>query len=292
MSVAISVGPPAITINQGNTFMVTNLRGEIDPYEEQGVFARDTRFISAYRLTINQAPWTLLSSSAVTYHSAGFEFVNPTLQTEDGELVERSIGLSVAREIAQAIDETVTVANYGLRPARFFLELLLRSDFADIFEVRAKQIVRRGRTITDWDATRLRLTTSYVHRDFERGCRLDVCGSDSTPLYANGRLSYEIVLEPGQRWHTRHAIHLIAEGSFEAEKQPPTEQRDEADARQADWQTLATSLISSNEDVYRAYRQSVEDMGALRMDDGDGLPHTWVPRPVSPGMPPFLAAIR
>jgi glycogen debranching enzyme len=277
MSVAISVGPPAITINQGNTFMVTNLRGEIDPYKEHGVFARDTRFISAYRLTINQAPWTLLSSSAITYHSAGFEFVNPTLQTEDGELVERSIGLSVAREIAQAIDETLTIANYGLQPARFFLELLLRSDFADIFEVRTKQIVRRGRTVTDWDAGRLRLTTSYVHRDFERGCRLEVRASDSVPLYANGRLSYEIMLDPGQSWHARHAIHLITEGSLEADKRPPAEQRDEADARQADWHTLATSLISSNEDVYRAYRQSLEDMGALRMEDGDRSPHTWVP---------------
>src|SRR5689334_19986320 len=109
MPVAISVGPPAITINQGNTFMVTDLRGEIDDREEHGVFARDTRFISTYRLTISQAAWTLLSSSAVTYHSAGFEFVNPTLQTEDGELIERSIGMSVAREIAQAIDETITV---------------------------------------------------------------------------------------------------------------------------------------------------------------------------------------
>jgi glycogen debranching enzyme len=277
MPVAISVGPPAITINQGNTFMVTNLRGEIDPYEEHGVFARDTRFISAYRLTINQAQWTLLSSSAVTYYSAGFEFVNPTLQTEDGELIERSVGLSVAREIAQAIDETLTIANYGLHPARFFLELLLRSDFADIFEVRGKQIVRRGRTITEWDAARLRLTTSYAHRDFERSCRLEVCASDSVPLYANGRLSYEIALDPGQRWQANHAIHLITETSPAADPPQPATQRAQADARQADWHTLATSLTSSNEDVYRAYRQSIEDMGALRMEDGDGLPHTWVP---------------
>jgi glycogen debranching enzyme len=277
MPVAISVGPPVITINQGNTFMVSNLRGEIEPYEEHGVFARDTRFISAYRLTINQAPWTLLSSSAITYHSAGFEFVNPTLQTEDGELIERSIGMSVVREIAQAIDETLTIANYGPQPARFFLELLLRSDFADIFEVRAKQIVRRGRTITEWDATRLRLTTAYVHRDFQRSCRLEVRTSASTPLYANGRLSYEIALEPGQRWQANHAIHLISEDAHAAEPPPPTEQRAQADARQADWHTLVTSLTSSNEDVYRAYRQSVEDMGALRMEDDDGLPHTWVP---------------
>ncbi len=277
MSVAISVGPPAITINQGNIFMVTNLRGEIEPYKEHGVFARDTRFISAYRLLINQAPWTLLSSSAVTYYSAGFEFVNPTLQTEDGELVERSIGMSVAREISKAIDETLTIANYGLQPARFFLELLLRSDFADIFEVRTKQIVRRGRTITEWDAARLHLTTSYVHRDFQRCCRLEVWASDSAPLYANGRLSYEITLDPGQRWHARHAIHLITEGSLEVDKRPPAEQRAQADVRQADWHKLATSLLSSNEDVYRAYRQSIEDMGALRMEDDDGSPLTWVP---------------
>jgi glycogen debranching enzyme len=277
MPVAISVGPPAITINQGNTFMVTNLRGEIDPYEEHGLFARDTRFISAYRLTLNQAPWTLLSSSPVTYHSAGFEFVNPTLQTEDGELIERTIGLSVAREIAQAIDETLMIANYGLQPARFFLELLLRSDFADIFEVRAKQIVRRGRTITEWDAARLHLSTSYVHRDFQRSCRLEISASDSTPLYANGRLSYEIALEPGQRWHAKHAIYLISDDSPESARPAPGEQRRRADARQADWHTLATSLISSNEDVYRAYHQSIEDMGALRMEDGDGSAHTWVP---------------
>jgi glycogen debranching enzyme len=276
MAVSISVGPPTITINQGNTFMVSNLRGEIEPYEEHGVFARDTRFISAYHLTINQAPWMLLSSSAITYHSGGFEFVNPTLQTEDGELIERSIGMSVVREIAHAIEETLTIANYGLQSARFFLELLLRSDFADIFEVRAKQIVRRGRTTTEWDATRQCLTTAYVHRDFQRSCRLEVSAGDSAPLYANGRLSYEIVLEPGQRWHARHAIHLITEASHAAEP-PPAEQRAQADVRQTDWQVLATSLTSSNEDVYRAYRQSVEDLGALRMEDGDSLPDTWVP---------------
>jgi glycogen debranching enzyme len=277
MPVAISVGPPVITINQGNTFMVSDLRGQIDPYREQGVFARDTRFISAYRLTINQAPWTLLSSSAITYYSAGFEFVNPTLQTEDGELSERSIGMSLVREIAQAIDETITIVNYGLHPARFFLELMLRSDFADIFEVRAKQIVRRGRTITEWDAERLRLTTGYVHGDFERSCRLEVCAGDSAPLYANGRLSYEIALDPGQRWRTNHGIHLITEVSPTSEPPTPAAQRAQANVRQADWHTLATGLTSSNEDVYRAYRQSVEDMGALRLEDQDGRVDTWVP---------------
>jgi glycogen debranching enzyme len=277
MPVAITVGPPVITINQGNTFMVTDLRGEIRPYAEHGVFAQDTRFVSAYQLTISQSPWMLLSSSAITYYSAGFEFVNPTLQTEDGELPERTVGLSVTREISQAIEESFTIVNYGRRPARFFLELLLRSDFADVFEARAKKIVRRGRAITRWDQARRRLITSYQHGDFQRSCRLEVTHSESRPLYANGRLYYEIALDPGQRWHARNSIHLITAGSPDAAKRPPAEQRHEADALQAGWQKVATSLTSSNEDVYRAYRESIEDMGALRLEDDDDSPYTWIP---------------
>src|ERR1044071_2236880 len=160
MSISIKVGPLALTINQGNTFMVTSPRGEIDPYQEQGVFAHDTRFVSAYRLTINQAAWQLLSSSTVTYYSARFEFINPTLETEDGHLPERTIGLSLTRSIAQAIEESFTITNYSMGPVRFYLELLLRCDFADIFEVKTHQFVRRGHSRTTWEAGSRRLETT------------------------------------------------------------------------------------------------------------------------------------
>jgi glycogen debranching enzyme len=277
MPVAIGVGPPLITINQGNTFMVTNLRGEIEPYQEHGVFARDTRFVSAYRLSINQLYWTLLSSTTLTYYSAGFEFVNPALQTEDGDLPERTVGLSLLREVAEAIDERYTIVNYGMRPARFFLELLLRSDFADIFEVRAAKIVRRGRVLTEWDAAGRRLTTSYQHKDFQRTCRLEVIACDSVPLYANGRLYYEIALAPGQRWQAHTSIQLITQADAGATRPPPTEKRREADERQSAWVGSSTALRSANEDVYRAYRQSIEDMGALRLEDDDPSNQTWIP---------------
>ena len=89
MPISISVGPPVLTINQGNTFMVTDLRGEIHPHAEQGIFAHDTRFVSAYRLTINQAEWKLLSSSNLAYYAAGFEFINSAIETADGHLPEQ-----------------------------------------------------------------------------------------------------------------------------------------------------------------------------------------------------------
>ena len=277
MSISIKVGPLALTINQGNTFMVTNPRGEIDPYQEQGVFAHDTRFVSAYRLTINQAAWQLLSSSTITYYSAGFEFVNPALETEHGHLPERTVGLSLARSIAQAIEEAFTITNYGMGPVRFYLELLLRSDFADIFEVKTHEFVRRGHSLTNWDAVQRTLTTTYEHRDFRRSCRLEVGQCDSPPQYANGRLYYEIALDPGQRWRAQSVIHLKGEGQPDEPTQPAAEKRRAADERQARWYQIATHLTSANEDVYRAYRQSVEDMGALRLEDDDTSDETWIP---------------
>jgi glycogen debranching enzyme len=277
MPISISVGPPVLTINQGNTFMVTDLRGEIHPHEEQGVFAHDTRFVSAYRLTINQAEWRLLSSSNLSYYAAGFEFINPAIQTADGDLPERAIGLSLVRGVAQAIEETWTIANYSLEPARFYLELMLRSDFADIFEVRNHACVRRGHSRTEWDSRRRTLETTYTQQDFIRCCRLEIGVCDSLPQYANGRLYFEIALAPGERWRAQSIIHLLGGDEPGEPAQPAAEKRRQADERQARWYATAARLSSANEDVYRAYRQAVEDLGALRLEDDDASDQTWIP---------------
>jgi glycogen debranching enzyme len=286
MSISIKVGPPTLTINQGNTFMVTNQRGEIDPYQEHGIFAHDTRFVSAYRLTINQAAWQLLSSSNLTYYSAGFEFVNPALQTADGDLPERTIGLSLQRSITESVEETFTITNYHRQPVRFYLELLIRSDFADIFEVRSHNFIRRGDSRTSWDKRRRRLTTIYEHQDFRRSCALAIVAGDSAPQYANGRLYFEVALARGQSWHANCAIHLLGHQNSKEPAQPAPERRRAADERQARWYGIAAQLTSANEDVYRAYRQSVEDMGALRLDDGDDSDQTWIP---AAGIPWYAA---
>ena len=49
----INVGPPVLAINQGQTFMVSDLGGEIAAESEHGVFAGDTRFLSYYAISAN-----------------------------------------------------------------------------------------------------------------------------------------------------------------------------------------------------------------------------------------------
>src|SRR5258706_4758718 len=147
MPVEIKVAPPVITISQGRTFMVTDLRGEIDPQTDQGVYAIDTRFISSYRLYINREPWVLVNSSQIAFYSSRAYLTNPKINTIDGDIEANTIGLTLDRTVDEGIHEDFYIDNYTGKKVRLFLQLELRSDFADIFEVKAKHVVPRGRIL-------------------------------------------------------------------------------------------------------------------------------------------------
>ena len=288
MSVQIRVGPPVITINQGSTFMLTDQRGEIDLESEQGVFAGDTRFVSFYQLYINGARWDLLSSSAVSYYAARFHFTSPSVATEHEDIRPQTLGLTVTRTVGDGIHEDLDITNYDLRAARFTLEIALRSDFADLFEVKSHKLVRRGRISTRWDEAKKELVNAYTHEDFKRRLIYRALDFGSAPQYANGRITFEVDLQPGESWHTC-AFYILVEGSRAREPlygcSAVLGSETEFDLLQAEWQAKVTQVTSANEDVYRAYSQSVEDMGALRIHDLDFAPDVWLP---AAGVPWFV----
>ncbi len=72
--------------------------------------------------------------------------------TEDGPIAERSLSLMINRVISGGMHEDFDITNFGLRPVRFNLEITIRADFADIFEVKQNTFVRRGRITTEWSA--------------------------------------------------------------------------------------------------------------------------------------------
>src|SRR5215470_6349500 len=152
MPVEIAVGPPVLSINNGATFMVTDLAGEIQPDTEQGVFSGDTRFVSYYAISTNGVPWQRLSSAVTAYYAARVYLTNQPFGTEDGDVPTGSLSLVITRTIGDGIHEDLDVANHGLVPVRFNLEIALRADFADLFEVKLGRLVRRGRIVTQWRA--------------------------------------------------------------------------------------------------------------------------------------------
>jgi glycogen debranching enzyme len=289
MPVDIRVGPPVLTINQGSTFMVTDLRGEIDPRQEHGVFAQDTRFVSSYRFYINEQPWRLITSNLITYYSARLYLTNPAIQVDEGVIPEDQIGLVLERTVGDGIHEDYDLTNYGRQPVRFMLEIAVRSDFADLFEVRRRQRVRRGRLLTEWRPRRGELCTSYTHGAFRRRLVFKLLNSDSVPHYANGRILFEVALAPGATWHTCSYLILEHEGRVRAPLYQCHEVRGgqtAADRLQRRWQEVSTRLRTSHHAVAQTYRQSVEDLGALRLYDQDLGEDLWIP---AAGVPWYVA---
>jgi glycogen debranching enzyme len=288
MPTEVRVGPPVLTINQGSTFMVTDERGEIDSESEHGIFADDTRFVSFYQLYINQLRWELLNSATTSYYRARLYLANPPVITEEGDIAHNAIGLTITRSVGEGVHEDLDITNYSLKPIKFNLEIALRSDFADIFEVKAHRFTRRGRTTSRWEPRRAELTTSYEHQDFRRKLVYRLVDFDSPPLYANGRVYFELQLEPHQSWHTCTDF-MMSRGrrtrytTGDCSRHPLV--RSQADQLQDVWRERATRLSTANEDVYRAYAQSVEDMGALRLYDQDFAADVWLP---AAGVPWFV----
>jgi glycogen debranching enzyme len=288
MPVEIGVGPPLLSVNQGATFMVTGLDGQIDADTELGLYADDTRFVSYWAIFADGVPWLRLTSAATSYYAARVHLTNRRLRTAAGEIPEQTLSLLIARAIADGIHEDLDVVNYGLTRIRFNLEVALRTDFADLFEVKRRDFVRRGRIVTRWNEADRELITAYTNGDFRRSLVYRLRSHDSLPTYANGRISFEVELEPGASWHT--CCHYVL---VRSDVEHPPEGGCSHEARETDrdrlhqhWQEVATRVTTANEDVYRLYRQSVEDMGALRLYDHDFAPDVWLP---AAGVPWFVA---
>jgi len=241
MPIEIKVAPPGITISQGRTFMVTDARDEINPRSDEGVYAIDTRFISYYRLFISREPWVLVNSSQLSFYAARWYLTNPKISAEDGDFEANTIGLTLERTVEEGIHEDFYVTNYTGKKIRFTMQLALRSDFADLFEVKAKRLVQRGRMLTEWEKQERRLRTSYDHKDFHRAVTYWIPSLDVPVGYANGRIFFEIELEPGQEWHTcgelilEHGQQVMAPAYGHRTPEQLEEPLSEMDELQAGW---------------------------------------------------------
>jgi glycogen debranching enzyme len=288
MPFKVQVGPPQIATHQAQTVLVTDPDGQVKWPSEKGLYFFDTRLVSAWAIYANGAPWDLLNGGAITYDTARIFLTNRGFLTEDGAIAERTLGFVLSRRLAGGMHEDLDITNYGHRHVRFNLEIAIRSDFADVFEVKSGRIVRRGRITTEWSDAHQKLRTTYRNQDFLRAVHIGTRHDDQRAAYANGRLSFEVLLDPGQTWHCCllydlidgnrhfHAPHDCTHGAH-------AEQHSSA---HTDWQNAVLKIRTSNEEFYRCYRQAIEDMAALRLPIAGTDHMVFVP---AAGLPWFMA---
>ena len=137
MAFEVQVGPPQISIHQGQTILISELDGQIKWPSEKGLFFRDTRVVSSWTIYANGEPWVLLSSGATTYYAARIFLTNRAFATEDGTIPTRTLGLTIGRCIGDGMHEDIELTNNSMKPVKFQLEIAIRCDFADLFEVKS-----------------------------------------------------------------------------------------------------------------------------------------------------------
>jgi glycogen debranching enzyme len=289
MSFKVQVGPAQIAIHQGQTVLLTETDGRVHWPSNRGLYFRDTRVISAWAIYANGEQWDLLNGGAIAPQAARIFLTNRAFETEDGPVAARTLGLVIGRQVDGGLHEDIEITNNSQRPVRFNLEVAVRADFADIFEVKGDNIVRRGHIITSWSAKREILRVTYRNRDFCRELIVRTGEGDGRPtVYANGRLSFDIALKPGQAWH-RCLIYDLVDGSkrFRASKECIHSSETSDHSRNIDeWQRTVLKIETSNEEFYRCYNQGVQDMAALRLPL-QGTDHmVFVP---AAGLPWFVA---
>jgi glycogen debranching enzyme len=247
--------------------LITEQDGQINWPSEKGLFFFDTRVVSSWIIYANGEPWELLSGGAINYHASRIFLTNQSLLTEDGTIPPRTLGLTVSRSISGGMHEDLDVTNHSMKPVRFQLEIALRCDFADIFEVKSGRIVRRGRIVTQWSEAHQHLRTTYRNGDFSRAVTISPAHSPAKAVYANGRLSLEVALKPGEAWHYC-LLYALADGDrhFAAPGDCVGHSHKSHQAEtMTDWLQQVVKIQTSNEEFYRLFRQALEDMAALRL---------------------------
>jgi glycogen debranching enzyme len=252
----------AIQVLDGSTCVVGDRRGDVlqQTGQPHGFFAWDTRFISRWELRIDGVSGDLLSVNQREHLAAQFFLAAPTSTPHD----ESAYSVIRERVIDQVWFERLTVINNRSEPLSLQLQMLIDTDFADIFEIkeggpRPREIVRRH------DETWM--TMSYSRERFSRAVTI----STSLPARIDGSsLHYELALEPREQWTVDLTVSpgaeqpgasfspRLARGSFDLALAGGR-------AKLADWLAAAPTLDSDSSTLSQLYHASLSDLAALRL---------------------------
>ena len=258
--------------------------GELGIY---GLYDRDTRYLSRFRLRIAGGR-PLLLSSVVKDDNAflSVDLMNPDLALENGAIVQRGT-VHILRAMCLwdgACHERLTIHNYGADPVDLLLQLEFGADFADIFEVRGLARARRGRRLPA-HVTRSAAALSYAGLDGRlRRMRLSI---DPPPTrLEEARAQLELRLEP--RSEVTYRVAIACE-STPTDAKPamilaarPAIWYEEAALKASDALAQAReaepAIMTSNEQFNDWLNRSLADLHMMRTQTASGpYPYAGVP---------------
>jgi glycogen debranching enzyme len=248
-----------ISILDGSTFLVSNLRGDIDasPDQAHGFFFRDTRFLSRWTLTANGWPLNVLSTDENQYFSAQFFLVPPTGTANDNP----TVSIIRKRSIGDGFHEDITVINHGGEPLEVELRLDAAADFADLFEVK-DALAKKGEASTRVEDDVLVL--AYRRDDFVRETRIRA--SRRADVDDKG-FTFKLDIDGHDEWNTCLFVQPVTESAKEIKyRHDDDEAKPNIGVSLDEFLAAAPQLETDWDPLEHIYERSLIDLAALRFE--------------------------
>ena len=266
----------SVSILDGSTFLVSSPNGDIDakPDQPQGLFFKDTRHLSKWKLTINRIALDVLSTDSVEYYYAQHFCVPPT------GTIYKSPLLSIVRRrfVGNGFVEDLTVMNHGSEKEQVVLRVDFGADFCDLFEVK-DAIEKKGK---HYQAARNgRQVLGYERGDFIRETHV---ASTATPTEkTTDHYEFRVTVEPKSSWNTKLFVTPVT-GETVHEPKFATEAGNAMRRNLREWIDEAP-IVTCHPEAAHTYIRSLVDIAALRFRP-DTLAEHSLP---AAGLPWFMA---
>ena len=256
-----------VSILEGNTFVVSDLAGNIDasPVDTHGLFAWDTRFLSRWVLTIDGQRPGVLSTDDLAYFSAQF-FLVPGTGTV---YVDADLSIMRKRSARDGFREDLLIRNEDTKPKDLEVRLQAAADFADLFEVK-DALAKKGQTYQE--VTDGRLVLGYRRETFVRETWI----TTSVPAVIDSTgITFGVHIEPHGEWRASIDVRVPAvlkatpeeavtggvNAASDTDAPVPSKNLD-------DWLSTAPKLTCEWATLEQTYRRSLVDLAALRFFPG------------------------
>jgi glycogen debranching enzyme len=270
------MGDSQISILDGNTFVVSDDCGDIDPSptDPTGLFAWDTRFLSQWVLTVNDSRLSSLSTDALQYFQTRFFLVSGTGTV----YVDAKLSVIRTRAVGDGFAEQITLINHDEEPLEVRVRLDADADFADLFEVK-DALTKKGTYSRRVEGGRLVL--GYEREQFHR--ETSISANPGGDVDERG-LAFTTVIEPKSEWSVDVdvATAVIAGGErLSRSKTGGARARPNMEKDLDSWVADAPTLECDWRPLDRTYTRSLVDLAALRFSPltahGRSLPAAGLP---------------
>ena len=256
------LGPNAIAVSSGPTFMYSDSVGDVPAGSIAGLVHLDTRLLSRWELTVNGGRMLVLRSGSVDHYSAQFFLTNGQL----AGLPPDTLGLRRLRYVGDGFHERIELLSYGAGTVQIELRLAVGADFADLFEIKSVVSVRSASIVRRHAPDGSELSFRYEQDGYVAQTRLSA--DPPADRVEGDELVWLVDLNPREEWKIDLHVPLSAGlGVVEPVR------GDIADVFHhrvihpvSQWIAESATLTSGNPMLEKIMQQSRVDLAALRLD--------------------------